>query len=324
MKAANFKKLTSSLILASCIFLVNCDSTSRREIKARVSDKARQNAAQYPPCNVKVNEAHDDRLSILIDINKLLSESKLHELDAAQKNELLKLVIDLKTISNSLIKEIQSIKQSGSAVQPQGCNRVDPSAPGKKIAVSITNIQTENLKIEKDVAAVAKQKKSIIDDDNKDDDQDSADDNVNDEDNNKDKDIVEDKVLQLNSKYKATRDFADAMDVGNKDGNMYILEGKIHVGENTKKELTDLMLKSEKTFCYLEMSSEKLVADELISVKVLTYKVVENKNITNSQIIFANQGDVLYSLRCSTATNDKDLAAQNIRSNLKELLILNP
>ena len=348
MKSTAIKVLTSSFILASIIFLVNCDSTTRREIKAKVSDKAKQTAANYPPCNIKVNNAYDDRLENLIDIGKLTSESKVHDLDAAQKNELQKLVIDLKTISDTLIKEIQSIKSSN-AQQAQGCNRPDTSAPGKKLSISILAIETENLKIAKEVASITKQRNSIIDesDDTQSDDgfqyEDPKKDESNGDDSNVDNSNVDnsnsddsknkndsdsskalsDDVLNINASYKVSKDFAEAMDLSNKDGKMYILEGAIHSDQKAEEELSQLNSKRDKSFCYLEMTSGKLNSEELISIKLINSVEHESKKALISQVIFADSTEKLYSLRCSTPTTEKDSSLKSIRANLKELILLN-
>ncbi|MGZ3691834.1 MAG: hypothetical protein ACXVAX_10040 [Pseudobdellovibrio sp.] len=301
MKPAQLPKKLFLGALAFSVLIAGCDKASKHSVKALISGKqtAQQQSANYPPCNDKVNQAVQARILKLIDINKLIAEAGVHDLTADQKNQLQKMVIDLKTLSDAVVTEIKNIKQT-SGVAAVGCNQIDSTNPSKKIPQSVDAINSENVQIARKVAAITKLSNTILDGTNSQQDPAAA--------------------LSQNQKYKISSDFGDALSESNKDGKMYILDGKIVTDDKSSDELSALIAKNEKAVCSLQMTSGKLKADDVIVIQLLNSKDSADQKITSTQIIFANADGQLYSLACSSPKSDNTLV--QLRTDLGALLTL--
>ena len=281
MKPTPLKKIIISGLLASCFFLINCQNASPRKVKASMDPNAKQQQQQedstkFPPCNDKVATAVTARQSVLADIQTLLDLAAKQELPIDQKAKLQKLIIDLKTTSISLFREIKSIKaSSGSAAI--GCNTA--SSDNKKITYSISKMTAENTVIATKVKDITKESNVILDS------------KASDE-------LINDTTMIESQVYKLKADLAAALRADKKDGLMYIADGKIFDSSTAKNDMQQLRTKNEKPFCYLEAASGDIKVDDKITVDSISSKVADDSKSASSTLLLKGDSQQIYVLTC--------------------------
>lgn len=281
----NFRtKILFGLLASTFFFVVNCEKTSTRAIKARISPNQKVNPASVlPNCSDTAYTAIKDRFKVVTDIKQMILDNEKNELDAAQKAALQKLIIDLKLASDKAFAEIKKLKV-GTAVA-DGCNQVDPKKPTIKVPHQIAKMIIENTSLAKAVAAITKQSNSILDA-AKDAPQDGA---------------APDAKTTLNesSEFAISAELGDALSESKKDGNMYIVDAKINDGTDAQNELKALLQAKEKSVCILESTSGKLVADTKIKIKLISSSVAADLKSSQTRLLFAAADDKLYMLKCN-------------------------
>jgi hypothetical protein len=281
-------------LFASQIFLVNCDSSSRKSVRAMMPN-SKQNSFVTAPCTEKVMTLIDDRKKIIDDIQKRLDDAKLHDLPADQKQALTKLVdTDLKNKSNEIYDEIRAIK-SGS-IKAEGCNSA--TSDGKKATYSIKDIKAENQKLAKQVSDVTKEANSLMDSDS--------------ETNNS--------ALIENQSYTLNEDLAKAITKANVES-MYVLDGAVHEGSKSSDELKELKDKKDKAFCYLAGTVGELVktSDEL-TLKHLHSQESKDKKTVSAQILLTSEADQIETFVCSLAKSSE--IPSDLRKVFGDLIVL--
>jgi hypothetical protein len=281
-------------LFASQIFLVNCDSSSHKSVRAMMPN-AKQNSFVTAPCTEKAMTLIDDRKKIIEDIQKRLDDAKLHDLPDDQKKALTKLVdTDLKNKSNEIYDEIRAIK-SGS-IKAEGCNSA--TSDGKKVTYSIKDINAENQKLAKQVSDLTKEANSLMD--------------SNSETNNS--------ALIENQSYTLNEDLAKAITKANVES-MYVLDGAVHEGSKASDELKALKDKKDKAFCYLAGTVGELVqtSDEL-TLKHLHSQESKDEKTVSAQRLLTSEADQIETFVCSLAKSSE--ISSDLRKVFGELMTL--
>jgi hypothetical protein len=271
--------------------LLACQKSSDRPLRAtmnKVNDKATQQS--LVPCNEKATNQIKSRQDLLIKMKTLIAEAEVRELTDEKKSELQKMVIDLASISKSLIEEIKSIK-SGKPQTSAGCQTVDATNPDKKTSHTIAQINETDLEIAKKVAEITKKTNSIVQ-----------------EDQNAQQ-LKSETTLIEEQTYALTPEFVSAMSESKKDGHMYISEGKVHDQASAKEDMKKLLAEKKSSLCYLEITSGEIKDTDKITIKIIRVKADEAAKNATLKIVFAGEEDKLSSLACFINT-DKEIMTE--------------
>lgn len=274
-------------LFSSLIFIVNCDSSSTRSIKASMPN-GKVNTANFPPCTEKIMNLITSRKTTADDLKKKIEELKGHDLSSSEKALLNSLIDDLKKKSNQVYDEIHAIKS-----KPEGCNAV--SADNKKIPHSIATMKAENQSLGKKVVELTGQSNVLA---NSSEETDAA-------------------TLIENQSYTLKSELARVMNKS-KVENMYVMGGKIYESANAMADLR--AMDSTKEFCYLELSSGELTSAEEVRVLRISSGESDNKKSIVSKVLFIANGDQLNSFICSVP-NSSDVPTR-IRNVFGELITL--
>lgn len=289
MKPVQLTKILICGLLAST--LLACQKSSDRPLRATMN-KANGKVTQQSlvPCNEKAITLIKSRQDLLVKMKTLVAEAEVRELTDEKKTELQKMVIDLAALSKPLVEEIKLIK-SGKPQANTGCHIADASSPDKKATHTIQQINETDLEIAKKVAAITKKTNSIVQEDE------SA------------QQLKSETTLAEEQTYSLTPEFVSAMSDSKKDGNMYIVDGKVHDQASAKADMKKLIEEKKSSLCYLEITSGEIKENDKITIKIIRIKSNEAAKTATLKIVFAGEEDKLNSLACFI-NSDKDVTTE--------------
>lgn len=290
MKPVQLTKMLICGLLASTLFA--CQKSSDRPLRATMNSNPNSKATQQSlvPCNEKATTFIKSRQDLLVQMKALIAEADVRELTDEKKSNLQKMVIDLATISKSLVEEIKSIK-SGKPQSATGCQTSDASSPDKKTSHTIAQINETDLEIAKKVASITKKTNSIVQ-----------------EDQNAQQ-LKSETTLIEEQTYSLTPDFVSAMSPSKIDGNMYIVAGKVHDQSSAKEDMKKLIEEKKTSLCYLEVTSGEIKETDKITIKIIRAKTDDTAKSSKLKIVFAGEEDKLNSLACFINT-DKEVMTE--------------
>lgn len=289
-KPVQLTKILICGLLASTLFA--CQKSSDRPLRAIMNNKTDAKASQQSlvPCNEKATTLIKSRQDLLIKMKTLVAEGEVRELTDEKKAELQKMVIDLATMSKSLIEEIKLIK-TGKPQTAAGCHTIDSANPDKKTAHTIVQINEVNLEIAQKVEAITKKSNTIVQ-----------------EDQNA-KQLKAETTLVEEQTYSLTPEFVGAMSESKKDGNMYIVAGKVHDQSSAKEDMKKLIEEKKTSLCYLEVTSGEIKDTDKITIKIIRAKSDETAKTSTLKIVFAGEEYKLNSLACFI-NSDKEVTTE--------------
>jgi hypothetical protein len=266
---------------------LSCQKASERPVRAQLgSPNSKVTQQNLVPCSSKAAELIKSRQDLLIQMKSLTSAAEVRELTEQQKADLQKMVIDLAPISKAIAEEIKLIKSN----KPQptaGCYSADSANPDIKTPHTLQSISETDLEIAKKVAEITKKTNAIVQEDEQ------------------SQQIKAQTTLAEQQTYAVTAEFAEAMTESNRNGKMYISEGKIHKPTSAKEEMDKLIADKKASVCYLEVTSGDLKETDKITIKVIRAKIDETTKTAVAKIIFAGEEDKLNSLACFIKTDNE-------------------
>jgi len=262
-----FHSVMTAGLFASLIFLVNCDNTSTRSIRALMPAN-KLDSSHLPPCTESIMTLIDARKKILEDLNKKYNEYKSLDLDQTKKDELNEMVDNLKNKSNEVYAAIGAVKGG-----PQGCNSV--SSDNKKLTFSIEAMKLENRNIAKKVAELTGATNALA---------------LSSEELNA-------TTLIENQAYKMKSELARVM-MAAKVGNMYLMDGKVFDEAGAADDLKTLKEKKDKSFCFLDASIGEITSAELVRVIQIHQDPNADQKSTDANVRWVANGDQLNSFSC--------------------------
>ena len=288
-KPVQLTKILICGLLASTLFA--CQKSSDRPLRATMNkNNGKVTQQSLVPCNEKATNQIKSRQDLLVKMKALIAEADVRELTEEKKSELQKMVIDLAAISKALIEEIKSIK-SGKPLSATGCQTADATNPDKKTSHTIAQISETDLDVAKKVAEITKKKNSIVQEDE------------NAQQLKSETTIIEEQTYAL------TPEFVSAMSDSKKDGNMYIVAGKVHDQSSAKEDMKKLIEEKKTSLCYLEVASGEIKDTDKITIKIIRSKTDETAKTATLKIVFAGEEDKLNSLACFINT-DKEVTTE--------------
>lgn len=283
------KLILVSGLFASLVFIVNCDSTSTRSVKAATPVR-KLDPSKLPPCSAEITTLATDRSKIVDDLKKKIEEAKKSDLTSEMKAALNTAIDNLRTKSNDLYKKIRALKGS-----PEGCNSV--TSDNKKATYTIEALKFENSRLGKTVAELTGQSNIL----------------ANSSAENDATTIIE------NQTYEFKPELARLMTKAKVD-NMYLMDGKIFDGAGVADELKTLKEKKNKSFCYLEASLGELTGTDRVRVIQVTQEMNSDNKTASAHVRWVADGVQWNSFSC-IILKTTDVPTE-IRSIFGELIIL--
>ncbi len=290
--------------MASAILTITaCDNASKRAVKSVLGVEAqKQNTIEnLKECSDKIIELIEERRKTTKEITTLLEDSDRLELTKEQKARLNELIKELKPKTDIVAVEISRILVDNKA--SIGCFKLSATQATRKNIYLIDNLRIEELKLAKQVAQITKMTNIII------------------EAAAKDESLKEQTTLIEQQNYLIKAELADALTESNKDGNMYILRGKVHIGNDAQDELNQYLTQKKTSVCYLEATTGKLPADSKLSVTSIRSVIANDQKTSTAHIVLAGESSQLYVFKCNL--NSSEEVPSQVRSVFSELIELN-
>ncbi len=253
-------------LLASLVFLVNCNSDTARSIKAAMPVK-KLDSTKFPPCTGEIMTAITGRQKIVEDLNKKIKEFEGHDLTSAEKTALNTLADNLKNKFNDVLKAIHGLKGA-----PEGCNSVN--SENKKTPYALETMRAENLSLGRRVTKLTGQTNILLSS--------SEDDEAS--------------IIEQQS-YTIKKELADLMTRRKVDA-LYIVAGKVR--EGNLDAIKALGTDPANEYCYLNSSSEEVSHSEDYRVLKLSSALADDEKSVVTRVILVAEEGYLNSFICST------------------------